>query len=173
MNTKERFEYMRPLIEDAARHNNRALLVDLVKPYIQYIEENYDNCIDEEEEQAAKAIISWLKAYLIDNAWDKRIHKHLNPTPLEKTHKGIHLSDETQAGSHEHTGMEDGEEGGRVLRGNTPVGTRNAMREVLSPANHFETQTAIILRESPTNPKLTKLFWLYLRLIFSLLKLLS
>jgi hypothetical protein len=134
MNTKQRFEYMRPLIEDAAKHNNRALLVDLVKPYIQYIEENFDNCVDENEEQAAKAIISYLKAYLINTAWDKGKHKSPETVGGEGTHdKGLHLYEDEGA-----QGTEDEDKGAGVVQANTHDGTSNAMREVFLPTDHFE-----------------------------------
>lgn len=131
MNTKERFEYMRPLIEDAAKHNNRALLVDLVKPYIEYIEENFDNCVDEDEEQAAKGVVSWLRAFLIDTAWDKGIQQSPETVGVEGTHdRCIQQCTEEDA--------RDTDKGVGVVQANTHDGTLDAMREVLLPTDHFE-----------------------------------
>lgn len=61
-----------PKIEEARKHNNRALLVDLIQPFIKKVNV-YLTTLDntEEEELVYKQVIRKLNTYLINSAWGK------------------------------------------------------------------------------------------------------
>lgn len=61
-----------PKIEEARKHDNRALLVDLIQPFIKKVNV-YLTTLDntEEEELVYKQVIRKLKTYLINSAWGK------------------------------------------------------------------------------------------------------
>lgn len=69
---KKEFLTLWPRIEDARKHNNRALLVDLTKPFMNKLSAYVSReGITEEEEITCKQVIRKLKVYLINAFWGR------------------------------------------------------------------------------------------------------